>query len=231
MDAMKLRATFLQDGAVVIPGFFTTEELAAVNADTERLLAAPDPGVPHAANFAQFETRVRSFGAEAAKLEAFIALREHPRLREVTRIVLDGGFENEGLLLMATPSGTGQAWHQDTRAIDATNFNVNRLIYARDVDPDAGKVVYVPGSHTRGRIPHGGNHAAMPGEVALAPKAGTLVLLHSLCFHRVTINATPRPRVSINFRCRPQGCAAGLGRIGVYRNNAYDFATKEVVDA
>lgn len=65
----------------------------------------------------------------------------------------------------------------------------------------------------------------MAGELALAPTAGTLVLMSTYCWHRVTLNRTPRPRVSVNYRVRPQGTPEGLTAVANFRNGVYDFRT------
>ncbi len=88
----------------------------------------------------------------------------------------------------------------------------------------AGALVCVPGSHRSGPIPPGEPHGELPGELHLAPTAGSVVLVHSRCFHRVTANRTANQRFSVNFRARPAGAAAELGGIGVFRTGAYDFA-------
>jgi ectoine hydroxylase-related dioxygenase (phytanoyl-CoA dioxygenase family) len=67
----------------------------------------------------------------------------------------------------------------------------------------------------------------MPGEVHVAPAAGTLVFLKSRCYHRVTVNRSNIPRFSVNFRVRPAGAPAGLTRIGVYRTGKWDFAKNQ----
>ena len=233
VEPADLRAAFDRDGALVIEGFYTAAELVAVNAALDELLAAPPATIDQLrpGHWQQFETNPQQLGEQAAQHPAFLALGAEARLAAGTAAVVGDGYSASSLLVMVTPHGTGQAWHQDTpHDLGPLDFNANRLIYPRDVDPRSGQVVFVPGSHRLGRIPPGDNQGPIPGEQCLAPAAGTLVLRCSRTFHRVTVNETHAPRVSINYRVRPAGAPAQMDAIGVFRNAAYDFRTQQVID-
>ena len=102
-------------------------------------------------------------------------------------------------------------------------FNLNRLFYTDDVSLADGAIVFVPGSHLTGRIPPGGHQDPLPGERVLEPRAGTLVLLHGHCYHRVTPNLNQKPRTSINLRSFPSGTPTTVTCVGVYRNGEVNF--------
>jgi len=225
------RETFLRDGAVVLRHFFGAAELSAVNAALAEMLKTPPPPIDKLRpdNWQRFDTNPQQLGHLAMDHPAFVALKRHPRLVEMTAALLGSDFEEENLLVQVTPKGTGQAWHQDSLPDNPAVFMSNRLIYPHDVAKGAGQVVFVPGSHKRGLIPSGGPQESMQGEVGIAPEAGMLVFLHAHCFHRVTKNETDTPRVSINFRVRPHGVAAGQGMVAPFRTGVYDFGKSAVV--
>ena len=179
---------------------------------------------------------------ETVPVAPFVAMLAHPLLNAATSAVLGAGWvASPGCLVMkSAPGGIGQSWHQDCPVTDRMTadqhhlFNLNRLIYPRDIRAEDGAVVVVPGSQRRGTIPTGeareSAQETLPGEVSLTPRAGTLVLLHGWTWHRVTGNRSGRDRTSINFRAYPQGCPAdGPTRYGVYRNGTADHATGTVL--
>jgi ectoine hydroxylase-related dioxygenase (phytanoyl-CoA dioxygenase family) len=233
-DFDKLKQTFERDGAVVIHHFFTADELASVNRQLDAYAAQPreeNAAVGRDKTFAKYKTDTLTWTPVEHGVESFIVLRNHPKLHAVTAALLGEDYLDSTSLAMLTVTGTGQAWHQDTASQNPGEFTVNRLVYSRDTSTAAGGIVYVPGSHLLQDIPPGGAQEPIPGEVSLAPSAGTLVFLHSRCYHRVTVNQTSEPRFSINFRVRPASAPADLNRIGIYRNGKWDFASnREVVE-
>jgi ectoine hydroxylase len=227
-EVIAIREQFRRDGVVMLPDFFSAKELSAVNKVLDDILEK-NPRSSHKgmhASYHRYDTDVHGLGGIATRHPEFKALYDNPRMVEVTEAAI-GKFEDEFLLVQATWKGSGQAWHQDSKCDDPTRFNLNRLIYTRDVLPERGQIVVVPGSVHRGRVPPGGHQDPIPGEVALAPRAGTLVLMNSQCWHRVTFNQTEIARVSVNFRVRPAGCPAGATAVANFRNGTYDFATRE----
>lgn len=229
MNSDEVRERLRRDGVLIFPDFFKSDEMAEMNTVIDGLLARPpSTGTQQKSHYVEtYQTDVQGLGQEAAKHPAFQTFQHHPRLNEVTSAALGGGYLDEYLLVQVTRQGTGQAWHQDSH--DPKNFVLNRLIYTRDIAPEKGQIVVVPGSIHRGKIPPGGHQESMAGEVAVAPKAGTLVLMSTYCWHRVTINQTPRPRVSVNYRCRPLGAPEGLTAVANFRNGVYDFRTASTV--
>lgn len=224
MEPQEIHSAFERDGALVFPDFFSSDELWDVNAAIDALLAmGVSAGKRQSDGYVrQYATDVIGLGERAARHPAFIALQSHPRLREVTQAAL-GDFVEEYLLVQVTVNGTGQAWHQDSS--DPNHFWLNRLIYVRDIAPEGGQIVLVPGSVHRGRIPAGGHQDPIAGELALAPKAGTLILMSTYCWHRVSLNTSGRPRVSVNYRVRPTDAPEDLTATANFRNGTHDFRT------
>ena len=220
-----LHERFGRDGLVVLPGFYSPGRLTAINAALDahyaRWVAALHGGVPGRDPFA---CDVIPWDPCRDGHELFLALRGGRELVDVTEAVTGPGFTAPSSLVMYSVSGgRGQAWHQDCPDGDAAAYNVNRLVYTRDVALADGAIVVVPGSHRLGRIPPGGHQDPMPGEVALTPPAGTLVLLHGHVCHRVTPNTSAKPRVSVNFRAYPAGVDPAVNCVGVYRNGTVNF--------
>lgn len=226
----ELKKSFERDGVLVLENFFSPGELEDVRTSIARMLLAPrkTANADRPAYWKRFETNPIPLGPEAEKDTAFIHLKQNRKMFLLTEALLGKGFQENNLLVMATPKGIGQAWHQDCPP-DPTqkNYTVNRLIYPSEVSPSSGSVVFVPGSHQKGAIPPGGNQDSMVGEVRLSPRAGTLVILHSCTYHRVTLNQTDEPRVSINFRVTPKGSVRNPDSVAFFRNGTYDFRKNE----
>jgi ectoine hydroxylase len=220
----KIKEDFLRDGAVILPGFFPAEELRDADAQLDRY--GDEPVVARSSEFQQKTyTDTQAWAPVETGVACMITLRDHARLRQLTEAVIGAGFHDEPSLVMLTRKGKAQAWHQDTSSDKQGEFILNRLIYSRDTPRAAGALVFVPGSHRRGEIPPGGPQDPIAGEVAIEPRAGTVALVSSRCFHRVTPNETNLPRFSINFRVRPATAPANLGGVGVYRTVKWDFRT------
>jgi ectoine hydroxylase len=231
----RVREWFERDGVLVFPDFLGYHQLETVNAELQTYYAAQ--GVDLAAlragvsNRADNQCDVQAWAPVEAGNQTFTDLMVDPTLDVLTKAVLGDGYEGfKSLVMFSLGGGEGQAWHQDCPPDDSGAYNLNRLFYTEDVGADEGAIVFVPGSHRAGRISPGEAQESLPGEVALTPKAGTLVFLHGHVYHRVTPNRTHKPRVSVNFRAYPAGVSPDVNRIGIYRNHAFDFRTGEKVD-
>lgn len=232
----ELKDQFDKNGYVLLPGFFTDEELAGVDALVESYVKRAEPLLEAQARqrgntFDQFETNVAAFGEEAAREQAFRTLEKNERMDALTRLLIGDGYEKEGLLVMVTPRGHGQAWHRDCFDANPRHFVMNRLIYTRDVRPEQGALILVPGSQRLKTFPPGGLQEPIEGEVVIAPQKGTLAFVHTFLFHRVNPNETDLPRASINYRVRPRGAPQGLTSVGVFRTGKWDFRTEEKIEA
>lgn len=222
MNFTELKETFERDGGIILPGFFSVAELIAVNRQLDAYAA--EPVKQRSSEFQQKTyTDTQTWNPVESGVACFVELMNHPTLRAVTEALIGPGYQPQGSLVMLTRKGKAQAWHQDTASTNSSEFIVNRLIYPRDTSRAAGGLVFVPGSHRHGEIPSGGPQDSIPGERLVEPRAGTLALVHSRCFHRVTPNETNEPRFSINFRVRPASAPDGLTSVGVYRTAKWDF--------
>ena len=161
----------------------------------------------------------------------FEIIENDERLNALTEAILGGGWEGLYLMAMFSKKGTkGQAWHQDSPPEDSKRFNLNRLFYTHDIDDlTGGKTIVMPGSHRNGAISVGDPHEDLEGQAVLAPKKGTLVILHGHAWHRV-LPINGEYRVSTNSRAIPKDTPEDITDIAVYRNMRYRFSTNEVIE-
>ena len=162
---------------------------------------------------------------------SFKPIEEDKRLKELTLSILGENWKSLYLMVMFSKKGTrGQAWHQDSPPEDGTKFNLNRLFYTHDItEATGGKTILVPGSHRKGVLPKGDPHEDLENQVVLAPKKGTLLILHGHAWHRV-LPIKGEYRVSANARAIPAGTSEDITDIAVYRNIRYRFSTNEVIE-
>jgi ectoine hydroxylase-related dioxygenase (phytanoyl-CoA dioxygenase family) len=152
IDLNELKQTFDRDGAVILPDFFSAEELAEINCQLDAYAA--EPATERTTEFLKKTyTDVQSWAPVENGISCFVELSNHPRLRLVTEELVGKEHQVHQSLVMLTRKGKAQAWHQDTASDKETEFIVNRLIYSRDTPRAAGALVFVPGSHRQGQIP------------------------------------------------------------------------------
>ena len=238
MDIPNLKTAFERDGFLVLDGFFDPDTMdRADHAILEYF--GTDPGFRHEEEFlSRSKTEVIPWfpqdpdlpDHDAVLAAPFDRLESDPRLAELTRALLGEGWSPLYSMVMFSKRGTrGQAWHQDCPPEDPARYNLNRLVYTRDIsDEIGGQTVVMPGSHRRGELPAGDPHEDLEGEVVLRPSRGTLIMLHGHTWHRV-LPVTSAFRFSTNFRACPAGTPADITDICVYRNMRYSFATNEVL--
>lgn len=161
----------------------------------------------------------------------FDAIDQDPRLAALTDAVIGPGWIHQHCLVMFSGQGTkGQAWHQDSPPEHKRDYNLNRLLYSRDIlDEVGGQLAVVPGTHLGGALPVGEPHGDFPTQVVLRPRKGTLVLLHGHCWHRV-FPIHGKFRTSINYRAIPAGVSGEVTDTCVYRNMRYHFPTRRIVE-
>jgi len=131
------------------------------------------------------------------------------------------------VVMFSNRNSEGQSWHQDCPSENASQYNLNRLIYPHDInEKTGGRTVVVPGSHRCGVLPVGSPNEDFDGQLVLQLQKGTLVLLHGQCWHRV-LPINDSRRVSINYRSAPIGTPDDITDVCVYRNMRYRFSTGE----
>lgn len=227
----RLVEQFARNGFLVVEEFFELRLMDALDERVRRHFGA-DPAYVHDEEFlTRSKADVIPWFPQNEGAAAFDAIDSDPRLEALTRAILGDGWLNLYCMVMFSKAGSeGQAWHQDCPPDDADTFNLNRLVYTRDItDKTGGEVVVVPGSHERGLLPAGDPTGEFEGQVVLRPRKGTLVLLHGHAWHRV-LPVKDVPRISTNYRAAPKDTPADITDVCVYRNMCYRFSTSEIVE-
>jgi len=220
-------AQFDRDGFLVLEGFLDAEAAAALGAELDRRVASGETlnkGAGKSAYEKHRETVVDVY--IATDLPLCQQVFHHPEIMALTSAICGERWRWAGEpAIFETPAPGGkQGWHQDTSDPGAGQFFCNRIAFPRTVSEDQGALYLVPGSHKQGDIPPGGNHEPIDGEVEVRPSAGTVVFMHSRCFHRVGPNTGTTPRTQVNLRARPETAEADLGRRPLFRTGTWDFA-------
>lgn len=231
MDLERLTDGFWSNGYLVLNDFFDHDLMDRL----DRLIRGhfgDDPEYRHQEEFLdKAKTEVIPWFPQQEGIQDFDTVDAHPGLQRLTGSILGAHWAQLYSMVMFSKKGTrGQAWHQDCAPEDPAVFNLNRLVYTRDITPDVGgETVVVPGSHRHGLLPAGDPHADLPGQVVLRPRKGTLVLLHGHAWHRV-LPILGDFRFSANYRAAPQGQTAAITDVCVYRNMRYRFSTSSVIE-
>jgi len=231
LDLEKIRTQFWTNGYLVIEDFFA----ATLMDELHGLIVAHFQSAGDSCLTDEFAVRAKTeivpWFPQREGVRRFDVIDDDPRLAALTAAVLGEGWHSQYCMVMYSAQGTnGQAWHQDCPPETKEDYNLNRLVYTRDiVDEIGGQLVLVPRTHTGGALPAGDPQGEFEGSLTLYPKKGTLVLIHGHCWHRVLPVKGPY-RVSTNYRAAPAGTPDDVTDICVYRNMRYQFSTKRVVE-
>lgn len=231
MNIESLALTFWEQGYLVIDGFFEQEIMDHYQA---QIMAhfGENPEFVHNEEFLEkSKTDVIPWFPQLDGNKSFDIVENDQRLISLTEAILGAGWSSLYSMVMFSAQGSkGQAWHQDCPPENKSQFNLNRLVYTMDIDDTiGGKTLVMPGTHKSGAITVGDINEDFPEQVVLAPKKGTLVLLHGHTWHRV-LPVKGKYRVSTNYRCCPANTPATITDIGVYRNMRYDFSTSTLIE-
>jgi len=231
MKTDSLADIFWKQGYIVIDNFFEDQLMDQLN-DSILNHFGMDPNWEHTDEFLQkAKTEVIPWFPFREGNTDFQPVEEDPRLQKLTDEILGEGWEGLYLMAMFSKKGTkGQAWHQDCPPEEKKHFNLNRLLYTHDItEQTGGKTIVMPGTHSGGALTVGAPHEDLEGQVILAPKKGTLVMIHGHLWHRV-LPITGDYRVSTNSRAIPKNTPEDITDIAVYRNMRYRFSTNEVIE-
>ena len=231
LDLQKIREEFWAHGYVVLEDFFA----GPLMDELHELILAQFQGKYDSCLNDEFATRAQTqivpWFPQREGVERFNVIDDDARLAGLTAAVLGAGWHSQYCMVMYSAPGTnGQAWHQDCPPETKDDYNLNRLVYTRDIsDEIGGQLRLVPRTHTGGALPAGDPHGDFEGQLTLYPKKGTLVLLHGHCWHSVRPVHGPY-RVSTNYRAAPANTPDDVTDVCVYRNMRYRFSTKTVVE-
>lgn len=230
LDVMKRVNQFRRDGYLVLEDFFDAKLMDRYQGLIEAQMGAR-PEFFHNQEFLdKAATEVVPWFPQREGFDAFDTAGGDADLERLTEALLGPGWTAHYAMVMLSKAGTrGQAWHQDCPPEHPLRYNLNRLIYTHDIDPQVGgQTIVLPGSHRMGELSAGDPHEDLEGQVVLTPRKGTLVLLHGHTWHRVT-PVTRGTRISTNYRCGPAGTPEDITDICVYRTMRYQFSTNQVL--
>ena len=230
IDPEKFAKDFWENGFALAPGVFPKSTMDKLDALTVAHFG-DRPDFEHTDEFlSKSQTEVVPWFPQREGERAFDEIEADNLFSKLTSAVLGQAWERQYCMVMFSKAGTvGQAWHQDCPS-DGGHFNLNRLVYTADIDPEiGGQVVVRPGSHRLGELPAGDPHETLAEELVLAPKAGDLLFLHGYCWHRV-LPVHTKFRSSVNYRAATEGAPENLTDICVYRNMRYQFSTQQVIE-
>ncbi len=202
VDAALLCELLERDGAVIVEGALTAEQLEGVNGDLDRLIAATAPGLRHPTTDEMVEfyghSTIRLDGIPA-KSKTFLEVMLLPLLTEAADHFLlpncDDYLFNTGQLIEIAPGETAQMLHRDEDAWRCLppprpRLEVEAMFALTDFTLANGATQVVPGSH---RWPL--DREAKPEEVVQAEmKAGSALFYLGSALHGGGANVTDSER-------------------------------------
>lgn len=215
-----LRADFLRDGFVFLPGFLSPDEVAVVNDHLQMLIRERVPAMPPEVAFyekADDPSTLKQIQSLYNHDPLFHEMMVGSRFEELASVLLDDAVVGKNMQYFNKPPHIGQPTpaHQDGYyfMLDP-NEAVTMWVALEPVDEENGCVRYVRGSRRRGLRPHGrtgvlgfsqgmtdfGTPEDLANEVYFPTQPGDLLVHHSLTIHRADGNASPtRTRKALGF--------------------------------
>ena len=218
---------FHDQGCLILPGFFSPEEVGPMDALIEDCLTRWDEmrGGESIEYRQRFDVHLKAL--PVTRDPAFRALFDLPDMTHATTQLLGEDHRRLYGFAFGTPRDGGQGWHKDSSDAAPGAFTLNRLVYTRDYAPEQGKLYILPGSHRYfGFQSDGPNHADFPGQLAVTPTAGMVAFVSSHCAHRVGLNATDEVRVVLNSRVNPAGVPDTLCDLPIFRSGRWRHSTQ-----
>lgn len=190
-----------EQGYLPLPGLMTAQQVRAIRARVEQLIAAEGD---QAGGELNQEAGTHRLANLADKDPLFDICHSHPRVLAAMNHVLKGDFKLSSLNgRAALPGQGGQAFHADwSGGVDPSDFQVcNSIWLLVDFTEENGATRVVPGSHNTGQHPQDALDdpmAAHPDEILLTGSAGTVVIFNSHLWHAGTVNHTQTPRYALH---------------------------------
>lgn len=204
----QILSNFNADGFVLIPDFFSKNEIETINSNLGRVFNEVLPNIPDHEVF--YENKGNS-----SMIKQISSLDQHDlffnnlltssNLIELSTLLLNDTIIPKNLAYFNKPALTGKATppHQD-----GYYFKINPplaltfWVALESSDEENGNVKYVKGSHLRGMRNHGiseifgfsqqildfGTEKDISDEISLQAKPGDILVHHSLTIHRADMN-------------------------------------------
>ena len=144
---------YREDGYLLLPGCFSAEEVAEMNAELPAIFAEDTP----ARVLEKATGQVRSVYGSHRTSEVFGAMVRDPRLLEPARAILESDVYVHQFKINAKLAFVGEVWewHQDYifwQKEDGmpTSRVINATVFLDDVTEFNGPLLFIPGSHKAG---------------------------------------------------------------------------------
>lgn len=187
-----------EQGFVVVPDVFAREELDAINAEYERLLAAGK----------QEPSMMLQLGLRSPFMQSMVA---HPRILGLVERIVHPGIAIYSAKMVSKEPHVDRIchWHQDDAYYTKNSLSRRRMsiwLGLHDSDQANGGVWFIPQSHKRGLRDHIARQSGqcslslepspeeIRGAVCPAIKAGSIVLFSALTWHYSETNRSDRLR-------------------------------------
>ena len=201
-----------QDGYTVCPNFLTSEEVAQLLAETEKIISG-NTLANHDKDRLEMEpdqppdgTKVRRLYEPCSYYPPFRTLSESDKLLDAVEGLIGPNLLYHYSKLNMKPPEIGSVveWHQDLSYYPMTNRDsLAVLFYLDDADAENGCLQMLPGRHEGDLLAHTreGYFQGRATEVVdsseselAAGKAGTAIFMHCMTPHASTTNRSNRPR-------------------------------------
>ena len=242
----QLKADFDRDGFVVIPGFYTPQETAALNAHIDKFIAETLPELPSDAAFYEVKEQPESImrlQGMASHDDHFKELTESDRFAKLAELLLDDGVISKNMEWFTKPAGSDAETppHQDGFYFMLEPNEALTLWLALDtVNDENGCIHYARGSHRRGMRPHGQTavfgfslgvtdygEADYQKEAAIHAAPGDMIVHHCMTIHRAGSNSTANPRRALGLVYYAQRAKADAERQAAYKKELMERWKKE----
>lgn len=215
LDTAQIEESFARDGYVIVPGVYSTAEVAAFKDEIRRLLGLlssdPDALAHRFGATSEGVTRTGVFVGLAANSPVFREAARAPRLLDALEAILgpDIEFLSDKVVYKSAETDHGSPWHQDWPYWQGTH-KVSVWVALDPATPENGCLKLLPGSH-RAVVTHDGDASDGRGFGSrLAPDAvdesravsapvqpGDAILFHDLTLHASHPNVSGADRWSL----------------------------------
>ena len=166
--------TFGAEGVLAVPGLFSAEEIARLNAELPRLCELTGPEILHERK----SDAVRSVVSPHRVSDVYAAMSCHPRLVEPAQQYLGGPVYLHQFKINTKAAHDGEIWHwhQDYRTwyeddgMLEPNI-INAVVFLDEVNEFNGPMMFIPGSHREGRLDATQDFERVPGYGRLSADA------------------------------------------------------------
>ena len=204
----QILANFNADGFVLIPDFFSKNEIETINSNLRRVFDEVLPNIPDHEVFYENKgnsSMIKQISSVDQHDLFFNDLLTSSNLIELSALLLNDTIIPKNLAYFNKPAIIGKATppHQDGYYFKIhPPIALTVWVALESSDEENGNVKYVKGSHLKGMRPHGksetfgfsqqildfGTAEDISNEISLQAKPGDILVHHSLTIHRADRN-------------------------------------------